>query len=414
MSSRRRVVVWSMLSAGVLCATSSARAQAQNAAAASPSGAETSMTFGKGATIRARDESASLTVRARGQFQAAYETNTAAPNTGRRPLADTDFMVRRLRLLFTGHALSKALQYYIQLGFSYRDQEPDRLTPLRDARIMWTAHRDLSLWAGQMKVPFSRERVISSSALQMVDRSNLNAELSLDRDVGLMITSKDFLGTRGVLRYYMGVFGGDGRNRTGDMHGLLWVARTEVNPLGNFEDYSEVDFERSTKPKLSLGVATAYNEATARTRSTFTESFKFGTLDYRHASADVMLKLYGASLQAEAIYRRGDKVVVGTGVENGKTVTEAPRNAWGFMLQAGVRVTSGLEAALRYSDVRPLDDSNKRMVRDREVGGALSYYWHKHDLKLQLDYFRLLTDTDPAGTATIERDRVRVQTQVFF
>lgn len=264
------------------------------------SGAETSMTFGKGATIRAKDDSASLTIRARGQFQAAYETNAEDPKTGERRLADTDFLVRRLRLLFTGHAFTKALQYYIQLGFSYRDQEPDRLTPLRDARIMWSPHRDVNVWAGQMKVPFSRERVISSSALQMVDRSNVNAELSLDRDVGLQLTSKDFLGTGGLLRYYLGVFGGDGRNRTGDMHGLLWVARTEVNPLGNFEDYAEVDFERSTKPKLSLGVATAYNEATARTRSTVTDSFKYGTVDYRHASADVMFKMYGASLQAEA------------------------------------------------------------------------------------------------------------------
>lgn len=375
----------------------------------------TSVELGKGATIRAKDGLAELNIRARIQLQGAYETNAEDPKTGLKELPDTDFLIRRLRLLLQGHALTKQLRYYFQFGFSFRDQEPDRLTPLRDARLEWSPVRDFNVWGGQMKVPFNRERVISSSALGMVDRSNVNAELNLDRDVGMMLTSKDLFGTRGILRYYAGVFGGDGRNRNAGAHGLLWVGRVEVAPFGRFEDYSEVDFERSTKPKLSMGVATAYNENTFRTRSTHSETFKYGAVDYRHACADMIFKIYGFSLQAEALYRRGDKAVVGTGTDSeGKPVVEAPRNAWGFFVQSGMRVFRGLDLNVRYGEVRPLDATNKRMVRDREIGGAVSYYFQKHDLKLQLDYFHLLAGSDPAETRVIERDRVRIQAQLYF
>jgi len=129
----------------------------------------------------------------------------------------------------------------------------------------------------------------------------------------------------------------------------------------------------------------------------------------------MIFKLWGVSVQAEALYRRGDKAVVGTGTDaDGKPVTEAPRNAWGFFFQSGVRVTRGLELAVRYGEVRPLDSSNKKVVRDREIGGGVSYYFHKHDVKLQADYFHLLTDVDPEGTRTLDRNRVRLQAQLYF
>ena len=45
----------------------------------------------------------------------------------------------------------------------------------------------------------------------MVDRSIVNGEFNLDRDVGLDILSKKFLGTD-KLRYYAGIYMGEGHS----------------------------------------------------------------------------------------------------------------------------------------------------------------------------------------------------------
>ncbi len=286
--------------------------------------------------------------------------------------------------------------------------------PVRDAQMIWTGLRDFNLRVGQMKVPFNRERVISSSALGMVDRSNVNAELNLDRDVGIMLQSRDLFGLGEILRYNLGVFGGDGRNRTLSRTGLLYVARMEAAPFGGFDDYSEVDFKRASKPRLAFGFAAAYSESTRRVRATTGETFELGTVDYRHGVADMIFKLSGLSLQSEILFRKSPQTVLAGSDDAGNTIAEYPRSAWGYMFQAGFMVSEHLEPALRYGEVRPIGTSNPDLVRDREIGGALSYYFHKHDLKVQLDYFRLLTDADPAGSAVLARDRVRLQSQFYF
>ncbi len=370
--------------------------------------------LGQGFTFRTKDNSSALNLRARTQVQAFTETKAEDPKTGRTERPDVGFLVRRMRVVFQGHVHKKEFRYYVQLGFSPRDQESDLLVPVRDAQLIWTGLRDLNVRFGQMKVPFNRERVVSSSALGMVDRSNVNGELNLDRDLGIMLQSRDLFGLRELLRYNLGVFGGDGRNRTTSGTGLLYAARVEVAPFGSFDDYSEVDFKRSSKPRLAIGFATGYSEATPRSRATTGDTLKAGTLDYRHGAADVIFKMGGLSVQSEVLFRKASQTVLRRVDEAGKTVTEHPRNAWGYMVQAGYLIDGHLEPSLRYGEVRPLDTSNAKLQRDREIGGGLSYYFHKHDLKIQADYFRLLTDADPAGVNVLERDRVRIQGQVFF
>jgi phosphate-selective porin OprO and OprP len=376
--------------------------------------AEVGGTLGRGYTLEASDGSSKLNIRLRTQFQGFVLTNPKEPETGERDRPDMGFIIRRLRLLFQGHVLNEDIRYYVQLGFSPRDQEEDLRIPIRDAQMIWTGLRDFNLRVGQMKVPFNRERVISSSALGMVDRSNVNAELNLDRDVGIMLQSRDLFGLGEILRYNLGVFGGDGRNRTLSRTGLLYAARIEVAPFGGFDDYSEVDFKRASKPRLALGFAAAYSESTRRVRATTGETFELGTVDYRHGVADLIFKLSGLSLHSEILFRKSPQTVLAGTDAAGNTITEYARSAWGYMFQAGFMVSEHLEPALRYGEVRPVGTSNPELVRDREIGGALSYYFHKHDLKVQLDYFRVLTDADAAGSAVLARDRVRLQSQFYF
>ncbi|MCI0627764.1 MAG: hypothetical protein L0387_39965, partial [Acidobacteria bacterium] len=155
------------------------------------------------------------------QFRATEKWVTSEPES-----LSSEFMIRRARLDFAGNLFNQNWNYRIQLAFSNLDMEPDRAVPLRDAYVTWSRFRDSNIRMGQMKVPFDRQRVTSSSALQMVDRSIVVDELNLDRDVGIQILSKDFLGL-GRLTYQAGVFGGDGRNRTSDAPGVLWVGRLQ-------------------------------------------------------------------------------------------------------------------------------------------------------------------------------------------
>jgi len=375
-----------------------------------PGGVRIDAAYGKGITIGSSNGDTELNVRARVQVQGAVESN-APDASGERSPADTSFLVRRMRLLFQGHVLERRVRYYFQLGLSTRDMEPDLLVPVRDAFVEWLDLRDASVRAGQMKVPFSRERMVSSSALELVDRSNVNAEMSLDRDVGVQLFSRNLLGAGGHLRYNAGVFGGDGRNRIADRAGLLWAARVEALPFGDFDDYVGADLERSHKPGLSVGFATAYNQSTNRTRSTLAETYTTGTVDYRHAVADAHFKWHGFSVLAEVHYRKADRPIVGEKREaSGKTVVERSRSAVGYVVQIGAPLWTHWDLALRYGEVRPVDGG--AVYRDREIGGGIGFFPRGHNLKIQLDYFHLIRDT--AASPEVETDRVRLQTQLFF
>jgi len=188
-----------------------------------------------------------MTIRARIQTRA-----TVADTEPDDLPATSEVLVRRARLVLLGNAAGPTFTYYVQLSFANLDNEADLRLPLRDAYVTWSSRRDVNVRVGQMKVPFSRQRVVSSSALQMVDRSIVVSELNLDRDVGLQVFSKDLLGF-GKLGYAVGLFGGEGRNRLGRTAGLLYTARLEAWPLGAFDDFAEADLQRLAKVRLALG-----------------------------------------------------------------------------------------------------------------------------------------------------------------
>lgn len=369
-----------------------------------PAKPTTEATFGKGATIRTADDRMSLNIRGRIQARASF---TDAANDGQDPI--TEMVMRRMRVVLQGNAMGPELTYYIQLAFSNQDTEPDLRLPLRDAYVTYTQLRDLSVRFGQMKVPYGRQRVVSSSALQMVDRSLITAELNLDRDVGITLFSKDFLGLDGKLGYNVGVFGGDGRNRLGERFGYLTSARIEAWPFGSFDDYVEADFKRESRPRLALGAGVAYNQNTNRPRSTIGDPYGAGDFDYLHLGADFMFKVAGFTLQGEVMYRKADTNTRTVQIDGIDTTIHA-RSAWGAYTQAGLMLTNHLELTARYGYLDPLSTNTDTTLRQsHELGGGLGYYWSEHNLKLQGDYFYLPTNGFNAGT-----HQTRLQCQLYF
>ena len=357
--------------------------------------------LGEGVSVETADGKERIDIRARLQLRASQFSEDAGdpPNV-------TEFLARRIRLLVQGHVLDGELTYYLQLAFSNPDNEPDRLVPTRDAYMTFKRWRDLNIRWGQMKVPFGRQRVVSSSALQMVDRSEVLGELNLDRDVGIQLLSEDLGGLDGVLGYHLGVFHGDGRNRVATEPGVLVVGRLVVRPMGKFDDNEEADHEHNPTPKLAIGIGAAYNDNTPRARSTLGD-FEAARFDYRHAAADLVFKWRGLSVQSEVLYRKANEQFIDV-VVDGMDVRAESRNAWGFYAQAGFLFDEHVELTARYGELHPIGSEGAITAREREIGGGLNYYWQQHDLKIQSDYFLLTEEGSDA------EHQIRVQSQIYF
>jgi phosphate-selective porin OprO and OprP len=383
--------------------SSQARGQAVYAPDVPPPGLRAE--YGRGVSFTSEDGRFSLTMRGRLQTRATVTENLDTDDV------DISFMIRRARLVFLGHLFTHDLQYYVQLSFAPLDLEPDQNLVVRDAVITWARWRDLGIRVGQTKVPFNRERVISSSALQLVDRSIVNAELNLDRDMGFYIFSEDFLGLDGLLGYQLSVSGGDGRNRPNTGTSLLYVARLELRPLGAFhpaDAYSEADISRSPRPRLSIGAGAGYNQGSQRALSTHGTFFEESSFDHIHGEVDLIYKQAGFSLQAEILYRQARQDAQ-TVLVDGEEVTDVARSGFGYMVQAGYVFPSHFEVAARWAEILPTHRFDTALTRWRELTVGSSYYALAHNLKVQMDYGYLFGEALGAG-----HHMARLQMQVFY
>ena len=341
--------------------------------------------FGEGFGVESVDGSFGMGLRARAQTR-----TTVVVNEDDDVDPSADFQIRRLRLTVDAHGWGDLVTLKIQLAFAPLDQDPVAPVPLRDAFVTFAPLRDLNIRAGQMKVPFGRQRVVSSGNQQMVDRSIVTGELNVDRDVGVQLLSNDLFGCDGLLGYNLGVFGGDGRNRVSGGYGLLYAGRLAIRPIGGElgDDLEEVDF-RGTRPRLQIAASGAFNHMTDRERSTIGPVFATGPwANYAHAGADTSFKFAGLSMTGEFFLRRALEDT-NTAEVDGEIVTDDARSGYGAFFQVGQLIAGKYEISARAGSIRVLGDPAGGLVPEKELGGALSYYAKKHALKLQADTFYL-------------------------
>jgi hypothetical protein len=379
---------------------------------------------GKGIEWKSRDERFMLQLRARVQVRYDFEHPNVEGENNEQVL-----QIRRARLQLQGHIFGKHNRYYLQFGFSPRDQTNGliadegsiRRNPVRDARLEFDYLRDFTLWIGQMKVPFSRQRVNSSGDQNMVDRSLPNDEFQLDRDIGIQALSKD-VGGKGLLTYNAGVFMGEGRNafELTDL-GMLYVARIAVLPFGKFEDDYEGDLERSKTPGLSIAGAYVFHDRAIGDRGVHgSRPADGGTTDIHNVTADVLFKWRGVSLTSAFHWRRGFNRRNGGALDDdGNTIaTEAPRNGLGWFGQLGYVVPRiPFEVVARYGFARARGPGETSLPWRDEAGAGINYYFVGHSLKLQLDYFRVFGETTGTGYVDAARhgtDQLRMQMQLAF
>ena len=135
------------------------------------------------------------------------------------------FLIRRARLILGGDII-KNLRYKVQVDIG-------KSPILLDANLDWGFSSHFSLRAGQFKVPFSQENLLSSSDLDVINRSQVEEKLcpgrdigSQGRDVGAMV-----FGKWSIVEYQAGLFNGSGINKadTNDQKDL--GGRVVVHPI---------------------------------------------------------------------------------------------------------------------------------------------------------------------------------------
>lgn len=360
----------------------------------SPPGPSVGVAPGKGLTVTSADGNNSLTLRSRMQLRETFIHDAAT----RENL--NEVQIKTLRLFVQGSLFDKDLRYTIQLAFGAGDFEKDSASPIFDAYVEYVKHRDLKVRVGQYFVPFDRARTIREFALQFVDRQQVVRELTLDRDVGLMLWSDDMFGLNSHLAYNLFVGGGDGRNRVANPDnaygpqraGVLVVARIVVKPFGAFPDYDqEADLSRSTKPRLGMGLAGGYNYRSSRSQSTYGSTHTMGTFNYAHAAADAHFKWAGFSLLTEYVLRQANRNRVGP-VGDMTREPQYSRSGWGYFVQAGQMLSDRIELTARWDDLYAADGTDPVLrtlaqQSGRQAGAGLNLYLNGHALKVQSDYF---------------------------
>jgi len=369
--------------------------------------ADASPTFsvapGKGLTVTTADRRFQLQFRSRIQLRESFVHNDQ--------LNTNELQVKTLRLFVQGYVLSPDLKYLIQLAFGSGDFDKDSNSPVFDAFVEYVKIRDLNIRFGQYFVPFDRARTIREFALQFVDRQVTVRELTLDRDVGLMLSSSDLFGLSSKLAYNLFVGSGDGKNRVADAKNeyaaqhpsALVVGRLIVRPFGAFDDDQEGDLTRSPTPKLAIGVAGAFNKATGRERGTTGNTFTLGSFDYAHGAADLVFKWRGFALLAEGLIREANRKLNRGTDAGGAALVERSRSGFGYFVQAGQMVTEKLEVTARWDDLHARKGTDPALVAlvnssGRQLGTGLNLYLNGHQFKLQADYFYIFGED--IGTAS--------------
>ena len=350
---------------------------------------------GAGLTFETADNNYKLRMRLRGQFLANYLNPEGDDNE------NLGFRVRRLRVTWDGNAFAPWMKYKVQYDFSGEGE-------LKDLKLSFAKDKAFVPVVGQYKVPFNREVLNSSSALQLVGRSIITDYFEYDRDIGVGIYG---LLSDGMVRYDLGVFQGEGVNAKNDDDdtGMLWAARIQAALMG--ETAKKVKENFAKKPTLTLGAAVSGIDVESSNDSNIGIPGGERVLDsgkVTSITADANYRDPRFNLTGEYVGRwvNSDEAGVGTAYDSG------------FRVQGGFFVVpKKVELASRYAMVMFDDDNGVVGGNDLDkvwtLTQGLNYYLSgNHKWKVQLDY-TLQREEGLDGTEEDET-MVRAQVQAYF
>ena len=336
----------------------------------------------------------------------------------------SNFELRRIRMKIGGHGYKKWIKYYfeIELQPTRSVDEPSNDANVRviDYRITIQRIDEIGFRVGQWKVNYNRERVDSSGRQTFVERSIVNRVFTIDRQIGAMLQGRLFKETPADLRYYAGMFNGEGLGVNNPESDLMYMGRLQWNFMGRDLRWrqSDVSYHEQAAGNLAFAVATNNGRCTRWSSSgcgnlsgltppvaTTPAQFKVDQWVQEFA-----FKYKGLAIQQE--YHQKDVEDKSTGLTH---------NYEGLYAQIGYffhglipSIPEKLELAFRYAFVNAPDVVNIGTQDDREeftVG--LNYFFAGHNNKVTLDYSYLTLD-DQSASQNVSDNRIRLQWDISF
>ena len=334
------------------------------------------------------------------------------------------FEARRLRMKISGYGYRPWLGYYFEVDLQ-PSRDVDDSSSSASARVIdWRITADKWDWAalrvGQWKIDYNRERVDSSGRQQFVDRSIVNRIFTVDRQVGVQLRGHLFKGTPADMRYWTGVFTGEGRGVRNNDENMMYMARLQWNFLGRDLKWHQTDVEFTQKPTGSLAFAAVTNKGSCTRWS----SSGCGSLDGFSSPASAALgqfkveqmmqefafKWRGFSVQEEFHWKTVDDSVANTKNDFVGAYAQA-----GYFFHNLFRfVPAPLEIAFRYAFVNEpnrLDRAQDNMREEYTVGA--NWFLAGHNNKFTFDYSHLTLDDDVLNR-DVSDGRARLQWDVSF
>jgi hypothetical protein len=341
-------------------------------------------------------------LRVRGQIQVRYVFNSAnGPSAD--PQTLYGFEIRRAKLKFDGNILDPTWKYVINIAHDHDDKTFNAGAGaaifsaqgdifLEDAIIMKDFENGFVLWAGQFKMPFLQEELISSSAQQVVERSLINEEFNQDRSKGIMgIWSNDQFkvqagvgdGFKSLNTPFSFIPIDEGTMVTGLSSSIGLTGRVDWLAMGEWKQFKQQTSPRGSGNALKIGGAIHWEEDKYSTTVLTTPSAKTRFFSW---TIDAMWQNEGWNLFAYMV---------------GRHVSGFPGDVdqYGAVVQGGYYFTDEWEAFARYEwgDNGASGADNLSVLT---VGA--NRYINKHNLKWTTDIgvgFNAVVSTWSAGGA---------------
>lgn len=346
----------------------------------------------KGMEFRTRDDHFLLQVQSRLQFRFSTPEDQD-------PVTFDDFQsdkrttldINRARLKVGGHAFKPWLKYYWEYELSQSN--------LLNFTISMEKWEWLRFQVGQWKVEYTRERRISSGEQQMVDRSVINREFTVDRQQGIEVSGR--LKGKGIadFNYWLAVATGTGRGgRLNDDRHLMYFGRAQWNFMGRYLDFEGSDLERHALPAGVLAISGVTNRSPytrfSQAGGGYLEGYEDGAPgQYRvnQANIETAFQYKGFSWQSELHWKQIiDKL-------NGNTTD----NLHGYYVQAGYFLHGSipwwprpLELAARYAGYMPNREADPTRKRETSMTANWFFNGHKNKLTAEMSYFNYNKDDD--------------------
>ncbi|WP_432671377.1 porin [Flavobacterium sp. SM2513] len=340
--------------------------------------------YGKGLGLTSPDSLFQFNIRFRMQNRVSYYDTE-----GEKPTYDGQ--IRRLRLRFDGYVGNPKFLYAIQLSFAPGDvgelQEGQNINIIRDAVVFYRPNKHWNFSFGQTKLPGNRQRINSSGALQLTDRSINNAKFTIDRDFGIQIHNLNEFEEKFSYNFKGAISTGEGRNITDKADdGVALTGKVELFPLGAFKNngsFFEGDLSREARPKLMLSGAFQQNNNSQRTQGQLGATL-FEKRTTQAVFLDAMVKYNGWSLMSSYMSRSAS--------DNALTFNPADATDFnyvyvgnGFDYQASYLFESDYEVIGRYSLQHVGPEIHQFTPHVKQYSLGLTKYIWEHTFKLQTE-----------------------------